>query len=113
MKKLSSSLLLLLTVVFVAFSATSARANRAAAGEIAYKWVSDSTYLLTYTFYKDCGGATPEPSSVNLCYYNTCNPDRGNVTLTKKAGTNGVPVPNPVIPPISTLAEIQIPKSPT
>lgn len=94
MKKLSSSLLLLLTVVFVVFSASSARANRAAAGEIAYKWVSDSTYLLTYTFYKDCGGATAEPNTVNLCYYNTCNPDKGSVTLIKKAGANGVAVPN-------------------
>jgi len=96
MKKLSSSLLLLLTVVFVLFATSNAKANRAAAGEIAYKWVSDSTYLLTYTFYRDCIGATPEPNTVNLCYYNTCNLDRGNVTLTKKTplGANGQPVQN-------------------
>lgn len=96
MKKFSSSLLLLLTVVFILFAASNASANRAAAGEISYKWVSDSTYLLTYTFYKDCAGATAEPATVNLCYYNTCNVDRGNVTLTKKTpvGSNGQPVQN-------------------
>jgi gliding motility-associated-like protein len=96
MKKLSSSLLLLFTVVFVLFSATNTRANRAAAGEISYKWVSDSTYLLTYTFYKDCAGATAEPATINLCYYNTCNLDRGNVVLSKKTplGSNGLPVSN-------------------
>lgn len=96
MKKLSSSLLLLFTVVFVLFAATNAKANRAAAGEIAYKWVSDSTYLLTYTFYRDCISSTLEPNTVNLCYYNTCNLDRGNVTLSKKTpiGSNGQPVQN-------------------
>ena len=94
MKKLSSSLLLLFTVVFVLLSAESARANRAAAGEIAYKWVSDSTYTITYTLYKDCAGATPEPTTVNLCYYNTCNVDRGNISLVKKTpvGSNGQPL---------------------
>lgn len=94
MKKLSSSLLLIFTLVFVLFSATNVQANRAAAGEIAYKWVSDSTYLLTYTFYKDCAGATAEPSTINVCYFNTCNIDRGNVTLNKKTplGSNGLPV---------------------
>jgi gliding motility-associated-like protein len=94
MKKLSSSLLLLITVVIFLFSATVARADRAAAGEISYKWVSDSTYTLTYTFYRDCGGATAEPTTVNLCYYNTCNIDRGNIVLAKKTGVNGQPVAN-------------------
>lgn len=96
MKKLSSNLLLLLTITLVLFSAGKVRANRAAAGEIAYKWVSDSTYLLTYTFYRDCSGATPEPATVNLCYYNTCNTDKGSVTLSKKTplSGNGLPVPN-------------------
>lgn len=104
MKKLSSSLLLLFTVVFVLFSANNARANRAAAGEIAYKWVSGSTYQLTYTFYKDCAGATAEPTTVNLCYYNTCNTDRGNVTLSKKTplGSNGLPVQNVCSGTVST-----------
>lgn len=104
MKKLSSSLLLLFTVVFVLFSASNARANRAAAGEIAYKWVSDSTYLITYTFYKDCAGATAEPTTVNVCYYNTCNIDRGNITLSKKTplGSNGLPVQNVCSGTVST-----------
>ncbi|MDI9319733.1 MAG: gliding motility-associated C-terminal domain-containing protein [Phycisphaerales bacterium] len=96
MKKLSLNLLGLLTAVFVLFSIGNASANRAAAGEISYKWVSASTYKLTYTFYKDCGGATAEPNTVNLCYYNTCNTDKGNVSLTKVAplGSNGLPVQN-------------------
>lgn len=96
MKKLSSSLLLLFSIVFVLFSAQNAKANRAAAGELSYKWLSDSTYTITYTFYRDCGGATPEPNTVNVCYYNTCNLDRGNVTLSKKTplGSNGLPVAN-------------------
>jgi hypothetical protein len=96
MRKLSSALLLLLSAFFVLFTAGSARANRAAAGEIAYKWVSDSTYLITYTLYRDCGGATAEPTSVNMCYYNTCNTDRGNVLLSKKTplSSNGTIVSN-------------------
>lgn len=91
MKRTSTSLLLLLFTVFLFGFQNNAKANRAAAADIAYKWVSDSTYLITYTFYKDCGGATAEPSTVNVCYYNTCNLDRGNITLNKKTplGSNG------------------------
>lgn len=95
MKKLSSTLLTLLTAVVFLFSYNEARANRAAAADIAYKWVSDSTYLLTYTLYRDCSGSA-EPSTINLCYYNTCNTDKGNVTLSKKSplSSNGLPVQN-------------------
>lgn len=90
MKKLSSALLLFLSAAFFVLSAQEARANRAAAAEIAYKWVSDSTYLVTYTLYRDCAGSS-EPATVRVCYYNTCNTDNGSVLLSKRAplGSNG------------------------
>lgn len=84
MKKLYCNLSLFFSIVFVLFSTQNAFADRAAAGEIAYKWVSDSTYLLTYSFYRDCSGATLHPTTINVCYSNGCNPDNGNVTLPLK-----------------------------
>lgn len=94
MKKLSFSLLLLLLSALTLLNPQVSFANRGGAADIAYKWISDSTYLVTYTFYKDCAGATAEPNTVNVCYYNTCNLDRGNITLSKKTPlvTNGIPV---------------------
>ncbi|GAA4452066.1 hypothetical protein GCM10023092_10450 [Rurimicrobium arvi] len=73
----------MLSAVFFLLSSENALANRVAAAELAYKWVSDSTYLVTYTFYRDCGGST-EPANIRVCYFNTCNTDNGSVLLTKK-----------------------------
>lgn len=94
MKKISTPLFLAFTLFFVAFSCSKSYANRAAAAEIAYKWISDSTYQITYTLYRDCASATAEPASVKVCYYNTCNTDNGNSTLTKQLplSGNGLPV---------------------
>lgn len=96
MKKISSALLFSISVLCIMLLSIQVKANRAAAGEIAWTWVSDSTYKLTYTFYKDCAGATAEPTTVKLCYYNTCNTDNGSVTLSKTTplSSNGLTVPN-------------------
>ena len=59
-----------------------AKASHAAGGEIVYEWVSDSTYRFYFKFYRDCVGI-PEPNTVNMCYYNNCDANAGNVTLSK------------------------------
>jgi len=51
--------------------ANKALASHAAGGEIIYQWLQDSTYKITYKFYRDCSGAVA-PGSVPLCYTNTC-----------------------------------------
>jgi gliding motility-associated-like protein len=104
MKKISSTLLLCVSVLCIMLASIQVKANRAAAGEIAWTWVSDSTYKLTYTFYKDCAGATAEPASVKLCYYNTCNTDNGSVTLSKTTplSSNGLTVANTCVGNVST-----------
>ncbi len=71
-------------------------ATHAAGGEIAYEWISDSTYKIIFKFYRDCSGAG-EPATVPLCYRNTCNSQGGTITLTKisklpDSTTNGSPV---------------------
>lgn len=94
MKKVYTNLLLLFTSLLVIFNTNSARADYAAAAELSYRWISDSTYMLTYVLYKDCGGATAEPNRISVCYYNTCNTDNGKAVLDKKTplSNNGLPV---------------------
>ncbi len=66
--------LTLLLLLLSAFGSQKASASHAAGGELLYKWVSDSTWKFTFKFYRDCGGIA-EPDSVQLCYFNTCDPD--------------------------------------
>lgn len=145
MKKLSSSLLLLLSIVILMLSAGKVHANRAAAGDLAYSYLrKDSTvkkidsiiirvdttksptgtvikidtvyrfdttfnffdvYRMTYNFYRDCSGATAEPGTVKVCFFNSCNADQGSVDLPKKTplGSNGGIVGNGCLPmPLTT-----------
>lgn len=73
--------LIILSTLFFSIKPYSAKASHAAGGEIAYEWVSDSTYRLFYKFFRDCSGA-PQLPSVELCYVNTCNSAQvGSITL--------------------------------
>ncbi|MCB0700094.1 MAG: hypothetical protein KDC11_09605, partial [Chitinophagaceae bacterium] len=87
-----------LLIVFAAFAPKSAQATHAAGGEIAYKWVSDSTYRIYFKFYRDCSGApAPANNQVLLCYHNTCNSTSGSFYLTRltklpDSTVNGSPV---------------------
>ncbi len=65
---------MLCVAVSLMLTATSyeARASHAAGGELIYQWVSDSTWKFTFKFYRDCAGI-PEPTSMTLCYFNTCD----------------------------------------
>lgn len=53
-------------------------ASHAAGAELIYEWVQDSTYRITFKFYRDCTGIN-SPTSVTLCYSNTC----GSIPKTK------------------------------
>lgn len=48
------------------------RANSAAAGELTYTWISDSTYAIMFKFYNDCRGNNAA-SVIEYCAYNTCS----------------------------------------
>ncbi|RYD57991.1 MAG: gliding motility-associated C-terminal domain-containing protein [Sphingobacteriales bacterium] len=58
---------------FASFLPSTSRATHAAGGEIVYEHLFDSTYRIYFKFYRDCGG-NPEPPTVNLCYYSSCDP---------------------------------------
>jgi gliding motility-associated-like protein len=72
-------LILLASILLAPFAAN---ATHAAGAEITYSWVSDTTYDVTYHFYRDCSGIQ-EPDSVPLCYYNNCDGYQNTVELTK------------------------------
>lgn len=57
-------------------------ASHAAGGELLYEWVSDSTYKIYFKFYRDCAGIA-EPTTVTVCYNNTCNAQGGSIVLSK------------------------------
>lgn len=63
-----------------------ARATHAAGGELIYEWISDSTYRFYFKFYRDCGGIT-EPTTVDLCYFSSCNSNSYTSVLSKVTGT--------------------------
>lgn len=70
------------------FSSNNVRASHAAGGELIYEWVSDSTYRFYFKFYRDCTGIG-EPSSVSMCYTNTCTNQTSSITLTKMTSLPG------------------------
>ena len=80
----------LLMSLFALFSfmltANKASASHAAGAEIIYVHISDSTYQFFFKFYRDCTGI-PEPSSAQLCFFNTCTNQNFNVNMTKWTGT--------------------------
>ncbi|MBS1780527.1 MAG: T9SS type A sorting domain-containing protein [Bacteroidetes bacterium] len=63
-------------------------AQTAAGGDITYEWVSDSTYRIYVTIYRDCAGGR-EPASVPVCFYNPCNPSMNfSITASKSPRTD-------------------------
>ncbi|OSZ78181.1 hypothetical protein CAP35_07935 [Chitinophagaceae bacterium IBVUCB1] len=57
-------------------------AQNVAAGEIAYEWISDSTYRFYFKLYRGCPGDTA-PATVPLCFKNPCNNAGFTVTLNR------------------------------
>lgn len=53
-------------------SFNSTYASHAAGGEIIYKHLNDTTYLVTFKFYRDCSGI-PEQPNASLCVYDSCS----------------------------------------
>ncbi|MGN6567110.1 MAG: gliding motility-associated C-terminal domain-containing protein [Flavipsychrobacter sp.] len=80
MKKFLPFFCLLLSSLFLV--SVKAHATHAAGAEITYTWLKDSTYDITYHFYRDCKGIEA-PDSVPLCYYNNCDGYSNVVYLTK------------------------------
>lgn len=71
-------------------------ASHAAGGEIIYEWLRDSTYKITFKFYRDCSGIAA-PTTVDLCYVNTCTNSIWTTTLSALSvlpdgSPNGSPV---------------------
>lgn len=87
---------LLVLVVLFSLQANKVMASHAAGGEIIYQWLQDSTYKITFKFYRDCSGVDVS-ATVPLCYTNTCTNQSWTVNLTPLSvlpdGTpNGTPV---------------------
>lgn len=59
-----------------------ARASHAAGGELIYEYVNDTTYRLIFKFYRDCTGIN-EGQTVDACYENNCNSQKGSLLLNK------------------------------
>lgn len=74
--------LLTFIVLFSFFAIPKAKASHCAGGELIYRPLTDSTYLFTFKFYRDCTGAQ-EPFSATLCAINPCKGTTSNHTLTK------------------------------
>jgi gliding motility-associated-like protein len=102
---------IVLFILLLAGMMNNAKANHAAGGEISYEWISDSTYRIYFKFYRDCVGATSEPSSINLCYRHSCGFTQPLTTLTlnkvaklSDSTANGSPV-SPGCPPNATKCQ--------
>lgn len=97
MRKFKSLLFVCFAILSFTVNPNKAKASHAAGAEIIYEWISDSTYRFFFKFYRDCTGIS-EPSSQDLCVYNTCTNTSFNVTMNKwngslpGGGSNGSPV---------------------
>ena len=70
----------------------SAQASHAAAGEIVYEHIADSTYRFYFFLYRDCTGVVEDDTAL-LCFKNTCNNTGFNVVINKYTGPNGTHLP--------------------
>ncbi len=70
---MKKALLVLIVLLSIVFYAQQAAASHVAGGEITYKWLRDSTYYVTFTFYRACSSGTSAPASVPLCYRESCH----------------------------------------
>lgn len=79
---------LLFLLVFLLSFVKTTKATHAAGGELLYSWISDSTYKITFKFYRDCNGI-PEPTYFDCYFINMCTGVCGTFQLNKVTGTNG------------------------
>lgn len=86
MKKSRLYLVLSLFVLCLNLKPQEVNANQAAAGELYYEWVSDSTYRFFFKYYRDCSGSA-EPATMPLCFYNTCISTGFSTTMVKFSTT--------------------------
>lgn len=98
---MKSRLLSFLAILFFAsILPSTSKASHAAGGEIIYTHKRDSTYLVIFKFYRDCGGiAEPGSDPINnplptLCYFSTCDPTIRSVQMNYFSGQIPPGVPN-------------------
>jgi hypothetical protein len=86
---MKNTLLLFLSMftLLIATQPYHAKANHAAAGEIIWEHIADSTYRFYFAMYRDCSGVQ-EPATQILCLENGCNNTGFTATMTKMAGQN-------------------------
>jgi hypothetical protein len=87
MKRFTRYLLILLITGCCLSWSNEVSATHAAGAELLYSWVRDSTYRITFKFYRDCSGAAGEPATVEVCYFSACTGFRSSVVLPKVGGT--------------------------
>ncbi|MBZ0097820.1 MAG: hypothetical protein K8F30_01970, partial [Taibaiella sp.] len=78
--------ILYIVLLFLSIMPFASKANNAAAGEITYTWLSDSTYRVLFKLYNDCSGSSA-PDSIPLCVYNGCA-NNGFTTMMHKLNGN-------------------------
>ncbi len=93
MKKYTLAFLATLLVLIGTLSSQQAYASHAAGGEITYSWLRDSTYLVTFKFYRQCaatgpGTGTQASDALNqiLCYWSDCGVPAVSVSFDSRTG---------------------------
>lgn len=97
---------LLLSVLLL--TSVSAYSNNVNGGELYYEHIADSTYKFILKIYWNCDSGIPEPSTMTICWYDSCSSYQAFLPLDKTTSTE-VPAPCPSNPtrctsPTSTLS---------
>ncbi len=93
---MSKTLYISLLTMILSVGYNTIYASHIAGGELSYTWLSDSTYQLTFKFYRDCSGIS-QPTMVTVCYKSDCDSNTYNVTLVPTITiTGGLPNGSPV-----------------
>ena len=99
MRKFTSFLYIsVLTILALVVTRSESKASHAAGGEIIYEWLGNNDYRFFFKFYRDCTGI-PEPATVNLCVFNSCNNTTASLPMQKWSGNvppYGLPNGSPV-----------------
>lgn len=83
-------------------------ANYINGGELYIQGVSDSTYKFILKLQWNCVTGIPEPTSMPLCFYNSCTSTYLSATMTKNAGYVELPTGCQVYPTICTSTSSNI-----